>query len=264
MTILKIRNPFNAPVYHAETVTSTMDISRELAAAGKPHGTVIIADFQEAGRGRIRDRSWKMEEKEGLSFTLLLRFPRIKDIPGALTLRVGLAVSLAIEDFIPSLKDEVMVKWPNDIIINSKKAAGILCEANDGIVHIGIGINIAQKEFPVTLRQKATSIAIAAGMEIAPGERFCLLEKILVRLTELQTADGGDVWRSRLEQRLFKNGEQVVFVEGAAYGENQCGNAVSGRMTGIGPGGELLIIPNGETEVRSFISGELQLYIPVE
>jgi len=255
MTILKISNPFNAPVYHEETVTSTMDISRRLASDGEPHGTVITADFQEAGRGRIRDRNWRMEEKSGLPFTILLRYLRAEEIPSALTLRVGLAVSLAIEDFAPSMKGKVMVKWPNDIMIHSKKVSGILCEADGGTVHIGIGINFSQKEFPASIREKATSIALASGIDLTPVERFSLIEKILARLfDELEEVKLDDEkWKSRLERRLYKKDENVVFIEGAAGS----GREVKGRLAGITGSGELLIIPNGEIRPRSFITGEL-------
>ncbi|MDR0444657.1 MAG: biotin--[acetyl-CoA-carboxylase] ligase [Treponema sp.] len=249
MTKLEIHNPFNAPVYHEETVTSTMDVSRELAASGEPHGTVIAADFQEKGRGRIRDRKWEME-RGNLPFTILLHYPRIEEIPQALTLRAGLAAALAIEDFCPSLKNTVMIKWPNDLFIGSKKTAGILCEADGGNVHIGIGINFAQKLFPDHLREKATSIALAAGRDFSPCDRLRLLERVLVRLhAELETAG----WRERLQQRLYKNGEQVVFVEGAAGSKN----SITGCLAGIGEGGELLIVPDGEREERCFITGEL-------
>ena len=254
MTTLKIRNPFNAPVYYEETVTSTMDVSRQLAFAGEPHGVVITADFQESGRGRIRERTWEMERNTNLPLTVLLRYPRIEDIPAALTLRIGLAVCLAIEDFAPSVREKVTVKWPNDIMIGSKKAAGILCEADGGNVHTGIGINVAQKEFPAHLREKATSIALASCGNIAPDERFCLLEKILVRLYgELEAAESGEGWRKRLEQRLYKKGGQVVFIEGAAGSDK----TVRGTLAGIGHEGELLLVPDGETKARSFVTGEL-------
>jgi len=262
MTKLKVRSPFDAPVYHEETVTSTMDVSRSLSDSGEPHGTVITADFQEAGRGRGQDRSWQMNRFENLPFTVLLRYPRIEDIPSALTLRVGLAVSLAIEDFAPSLRGKVKVKWPNDIMIDvndtkieSKKAAGILCEAAGGTVHIGVGINVAQRELPVHLREKAISIALAADRDIAPEERFVLLEKILVRLfDELNAPQNITDWKARLEQRLYKKDEQVVFVEGEA----DSGREVSGRLAGIGDGGEVFILAEGEKQPRSFVTGELK------
>jgi BirA family transcriptional regulator, biotin operon repressor / biotin---[acetyl-CoA-carboxylase] ligase len=265
MTSLRIRNPFNAPVYYEETVSSTMDVSRNLAREnspcgtpyGAPHGTVILTDFQEAGRGRKQDRRWEMERGENLSFTILFRFSGIEDIPPAITLRAGLAVCLAIEDFAPCLQNSCLVKWPNDIMIKPirgegyKKAVGILCEADGGNVHLGIGINTAQKEFPSHLRDKATSIALAVDRDISQDERYALLEKILLCLyNELNAANN---WKPRLEQKLYKIDEQVLFIEGAA----DSGKEVKGRLAGITESGELLIVPNGETQARPFITGEL-------
>ena len=251
MTILGISNPFNAPVYHEETVTSTMEISRRLALDGEVHGTVITADFQEAGRGRVSGRQWHMDKKLNLPFTILLRYSRIEDIPRALTLRAGLAVSLAIEDFAPFLQGLVLVKWPNDIMINAKKAAGILCEAVTGDVFLGIGINAAQKEFPVNLRGKATSIALEVNNEL--DEIDVLLEKVLKWLYDELEDPAIENWKSRLEQRLYKKGEEVVFLDGAA----DSGKEIKGRLTGIGDSGELLIVPRREIQARSFITGEL-------
>jgi len=266
MTSLKLRNSFNAPVYYEETVSSTMDISRKLAREYAPHelpnGTVILADFQEAGRGRKQDRRWEMERGENLSFTILLRFSGIDAIPPALTLRSGLAVCLAIEDFAPCLQGSCLVKWPNDILIKSakgenyKKAVGILCEADGGNVHLGIGVNTAQKEFPSHLREKAVSIALAAERDISKEERFTLFEKILDRLfSELEAVRQAEAnnWKPRLEQKLYKKDEQVLFIEGAAGS----GKEVRGRLAGITDTGELLIVPDGETQARSFITGEL-------
>jgi BirA family biotin operon repressor/biotin-[acetyl-CoA-carboxylase] ligase len=261
MTVLKLRNPFNAPVYHEETVSSTMDVSRKLAREGAQYGTVILADFQESGRGRKQDRKWEMERGENLSFTIFLKFPGIEQIPSALTLKAGLAVCLAIEDFAPCLQDSCLVKWPNDILIKPvkgggyKKTAGILCEADGGNVHLGIGINTSQKEFPPHLREKAVSIALAAGKDISREERFTLLEKILSRLYGELDAENVNNWKPRIEQKLYKKNEHVLFIEGAA----DSGKEVKGRLTGITDNGELLIIPDGETQANSFITGELIL-----
>ena len=256
MTILKIHNPFNAPVYHEETTGSTMDISRQLAQKGSPHGTVIAADFQEKGRGRIKGRSWQMEREMSLPFTILLRFPKTDEIPAALSLRSGLAVSAAIEDFIPSLKGKVMIKWPNDIIIDSKKTAGILCEADGGTVHIGIGVNIAQKVFPEPLAEKAGSLSLAAGIDIKKEKRFSLLEKIISHLfSELETHQKTD-WKPRIEERLYKRNENVTFIEGEAGSRKK----VTGSLCGISESGELLIVACGETQPRSFITGELAFH----
>ena len=258
MNHLPVRNPFNAPVYHEETIGSTMDVSRILASQGEGHGTVIVADFQEAGRGRVHGRSWETEKGSSLLFTILLRYPGPQDIPPVLTLRTGLAVALAIEVFAPALAGRIMIKWPNDILISGKKAAGILAEADGGNVHIGIGVNVAQWKFPKHLRDKAASVGLASGGEIDSVDRFALLGMILARLyDEIEKADASGVdWKSRIEARLYKKGEQVNFSVGAA----DSGNTVSGTLAGIGEGGELLILPAGEITPRSFLTGELMLH----
>ncbi|GHU02355.1 biotin--[acetyl-CoA-carboxylase] ligase [Spirochaetia bacterium] len=271
MQQLPLENPFAAPVYHEETVSSTMDAARSLAAGGTLHGTVITTDFQEAGRGRLR-RPWLMEKGQNLMFTIILRYDDFSAIPPALTLKTGLAVSLAIEDFAPPLAGQVEVKWPNDVMIKSYKvqaaykAAGILTEAENGTVYIGIGVNLAQREFPGEIRHKARGI-FAALAEKAPGEdpgelvpagdpRFVLLEKILARLYgEIETG-AADAWRPRLEARLFRRGMAVRFADGAAGSDI----IVEGRLAGIGEEGGLLIQPAGETLPRTFINGELLVY----
>jgi len=259
MRQLPVSNPFNAPVYHEDTVDTTMEVSRALARDGAPHGTVIAADFQSAGRGRLKERAWNMEKGTNLAFTILLRFPGIEGIPQALTLRTGLAVSLAIEDFAPALAGSVFIKWPNDVLIGNKKAVGILAEADGGNVHIGIGVNVGQQQFPDFLRDKATSISIAAGREIAEGERYALLENILKRLHDgLAASDEADDWRERIEARLYQKGRYVNFAAGPA----DSSQIVTGTFSGLGPDGELLLLPDGEAKPLAFTTGELRLNLP--
>jgi len=259
--LLDIHNPFNAPVYHDETVSSTMEVSRLLAQNGAPHGTVITADFQEEGRGRTRGRRWEMEKGNALAFTILLRFTA--GIPAALTLRTGLAAALAIEDFAPTLAGKALIKWPNDILLPSPdggrpalKAAGILAEAENGSVHIGIGVNFSQKQMPAFLRDKATSISAAANVVYNDGDRHVLLEKILSRLHDEIEAGGASDWKERIEARLYKKGRQICFAKGAA----DSSDLVTGVLAGIGSEGELLVLPPGETKTQSFTAGELLFF----
>ena len=257
MRILALNNPFGAPIYHEETVASTMDSARILAAQNEVHGTIICADFQEAGKGRL-NRSWVMDRGKNLIFTILLRYGEFSSIVEALTLKAGLAVSLAVEDLYPALSGLVRVKWPNDIMIGSRKAAGILTEGDGKNVFIGVGVNIGQREFPEEYRGKAVSIvqALPEGSR-GPGEDsgFALLEKILSRLYE-EIEKPNEDWRERLLSRLYKNGENVCFAEGSA----DSGRLIEGTISGIGPGGELLIIPKGERKARALITGELKVY----
>ena len=264
MKTLHIKNPFGAPVYHEETVSSTMEIARVLAKKDEPHGAVICADFQEAGRGRLR-RLWVTERGKNLLFTILLRYEDASSIPDVLTLRTGLAVSLAIEDLFPSLQGLVQVKWPNDVMIRAGKAqaafkaAGILAEGDGKTVYIGVGVNVAQRDFPEICRSKAGSI-IQAFPDLPQSARFDLLEKILLRLYgEIEGPEApcsASTWRERLIQRLYKRGEQVSFVPGAADSDD----LVEGLLSGLGPGGELLIIPRGEKTEQAFVTGELKVY----
>jgi len=257
MKLLKLNNPFGAPIYHEETVSSTFDLARILAGQNEPHGTVITADFQEAGRGRL-NRPWVTERGKSLMFTIILRYTGASSMPVALTLRTGLAVSLAIEDLAPALAGgSVQIKWPNDVMINGRKAAGILTEADGKNVYIGVGVNVAQEKFSEQYRSKAGSI-IHSFPALSENARFDLLERILFRLyAEIgkQTAESR-AWRERLLMRLYKKGETVTFAEGAADSDD----LVEGILSGLGPGGELLIIPRGEEKERSFITGELRVY----
>jgi BirA family biotin operon repressor/biotin-[acetyl-CoA-carboxylase] ligase len=274
MKICGIANPFGAPVYYRETVSSTMDEARLLASRGKGYGTVIAAGFQEAGRGRGLNRRWDAGRGKSLLFTILLRYAGFDAVPAAITLRAGLAVSLAVEDFAPELKGRVLVKWPNDIMLletragadTASKAAGILAEsaADDSgcAVYIGVGVNLAQTEFPAAVRAGATSLLLArrslpagAGKAAAyTGEdRFRLLEKILARLYREIAGGRLPAWRGRLEERLYRRGERVRFFPGAAG----AGQQVEGVLSGIGGDGELLVTADGETESRAFITGEL-------
>ncbi|MDR0376987.1 MAG: biotin--[acetyl-CoA-carboxylase] ligase [Spirochaetaceae bacterium] len=256
MSFLTVSNPWNAPVYYYETVSSTMDAAYRLADQGEPHGTVAAADYQEAGRGRA-GRLWNAERGKNLFFTLILRYPDIAAFPRALTLRAGLAVSLAVEDFAPGLAGAVLVKWPNDVMIDARKVAGVLTEAKGGAVFLGIGINVAQIAFPGDISAKAGSILQAVrnrgGPDPAAG-RAVLLERILARLQE-ELASAGP-WRERLEERLYLKGRRVRFIAGGA----DSGRAVDGVLAGIGAGGELLLIPGGGAAPEAWVTGELQAY----
>jgi BirA family biotin operon repressor/biotin-[acetyl-CoA-carboxylase] ligase len=282
MQVLSVSNPFGAPVYRVETTSSTMDDSRRLAAEGAAHGTVVTADFQDAGRGRLSTRPWIGRPGENLYATILFRYPGFPAVPPALTLKTGLAVALAVEDFAPSLAGRVELKWPNDIMIypaggqTSGKAAGILTEGDGKTVFIGFGVNLLQTEFPGGLQNKAASIALAMSPAadspadvtapvpfLTPESRFTLLEKILARLfQELEgrgkNPDAGapESWASRLKQRLYMRGKPVRFFAGAAGS----GQAVEGLLSGIGKDGELLILPPGAQEPLAFFTGELDVY----
>jgi BirA family biotin operon repressor/biotin-[acetyl-CoA-carboxylase] ligase len=148
---------FGTPWRHYARTDSTNARARELAAAGAPHGTVVTASEQTAGRGR-QGRTWIAPPGKALLYSALLR--PLEERHVMLPLAVPLAVCEAAEALRPGL--ECGVKWPNDVLVEGRKLAGVLIEARprDGWAVIGVGLNlaIAPAEFPPELRETATSI----------------------------------------------------------------------------------------------------------
>jgi BirA family biotin operon repressor/biotin-[acetyl-CoA-carboxylase] ligase len=164
--------------------TSTNDALRSLADAGAPAGAIVIAESQTAGRGQA-GRTWTSPPGKSLLFSILLRNDTGPDgapDPSATPIRVGLALCNAIRR-VSGL--DVRIKWPNDIVHEGKKLAGILCEGASGaagaFVVAGIGVNIHQAEddWPSGLRAPATSLLLATGRNVS---RAALAGGIVKRL----------------------------------------------------------------------------------
>jgi BirA family biotin operon repressor/biotin-[acetyl-CoA-carboxylase] ligase len=179
------------PRVHHRLTDSTNARARELALAGAPHGTLVTADEQTAGRGRS-GRTWSANPGSGLLLSLLIR--DLSERHAMLPLAVAVAVCEAVPD-VPC-----QIKWPNDVWIDRRKLAGILIEGRpqEGWAVIGIGLNVATsaEEFPDELRDSATSL-LAAGVTI---DREALLEALLHRLSaglDAAYAQTLAAWRSR-------------------------------------------------------------------
>jgi BirA family biotin operon repressor/biotin-[acetyl-CoA-carboxylase] ligase len=143
---------------------STMTEAARLAAAGAPAYTVVIAGEQTAGIGRF-GRHWHSEPGAGLYMTWILR-PRLesRQLP-VVTLALGAALADAVEQT-SSLQPDL--RWPNDLLLNGRKCAGILVQLQEGALLSGIGVNIAHREFPAEIAHLATSLFLEAG-DRAPG-----------------------------------------------------------------------------------------------
>ena len=167
---------FGAPHRHFARTGSTNTRARELAAAGAPHGTVVTADEQTAGRGR-QGRTWTAPPGKALLYSAVLRplHPRHSVLP----LAVPLAVCEAAEALRPDIACQV--KWPNDVHLEGRKLAGILIEARpqDGWAVIGVGLNltIAPSDFPDDLRDKATSLFPSPSAPVRPSLRTRLARR---------------------------------------------------------------------------------------
>ncbi|MEH7245725.1 biotin--[acetyl-CoA-carboxylase] ligase [Neobacillus niacini] len=172
-------------LHYEETVDSTQKIAHRLAYDNAPEGTVIVAEEQVSGRGRM-DRKWHSPKYTGIWMSIILR-PNIP-LPKApqLTLLAAVAIVQAIEERTGLLPE---IKWPNDILLNGKKVTGILTELeaeadriNSIIIGIGINVNQTNEDFPNELKGIATSILIEKGEKVSRAD---LIKGIFVKLEKL-------------------------------------------------------------------------------
>ena len=191
---------------------STNTRAKTMAAAGAPHGYLVVADTQTAGRGRF-GRTFFSPASTGLYMSYVLR-PQIRPEKAVgITSIAAIAAARAIEE----LADvEVMIKWVNDLYIAGKKVGGILCEASMGIesrqlecVILGIGINTGRAEMPGELEDIATSIGNVTGKEIS---RSALIAGISNHLEELegQLLTGEYIGECRRRSNVIGNIIQVI------------------------------------------------------
>ena len=155
-------------IHYFDAVDSTMDIARDLARNQCPNFTVVIAGQQKKGRGRLK-RTW-LSSEGGLYFTIVVR----PELPSALSSRVIFAASMILTQTLRSLfKVDATVKWPNDILVDGKKLAGILSEMDaepDRVNFINIGIGINVNNDPMPYEPMATSLKNILGKEVGRKE----------------------------------------------------------------------------------------------
>ena len=182
-----VTNSFGKNVHYEESVDSTQKIAHRLANEDAPEGTVIIAEEQVLGRGRM-DRRWHSPKYTGVWMSVILR----PNIPPQKAPQLTLITAVAVVQAIEELTDLTpQIKWPNDILINGKKVTGILTELQadaDRItsIIIGIGINVNQQkeDYPEELHSIATSLAIESGKKL---QRADLVRILLSKLETLYT-----------------------------------------------------------------------------
>lgn len=165
-------------IFVYDCVNSTNDEAKKLAREGCPAGTVIVAEEQKNGKGRL-GRNWYSSAGTGLWFSIIIRPELTPNLAPFLTIVAALTVYNSLVDTIG--EDIVSLKWPNDVLVNDKKVCGILSELNAdlGMINyaiIGIGINVNQDEFPEEIKDKATSLKKEVGKEV---NRTLLLQNTL-------------------------------------------------------------------------------------
>ncbi|MEA2468497.1 MAG: BirA family transcriptional regulator [Thermoleophilaceae bacterium] len=226
-----------SPHVHHRVTDSTNARARELAAAGAPHGTIVTAAEQTAGRGR-QGRSWTAAPGDALLFSLLVRGVK----PGAALLPLAAAVAVC-ESLAPI---EAAIKWPNDVWIERRKVAGILLEGRpqEGWAVIGIGLNVRTREFPAELQDTATSLALVGAADPEPDAARVALVAALDRWIAAPAEEVLEAWRARDALR----GERVRW--GPGSGGTAAGITDSGSLIVDTDAGERVELDAGEVHLQ--------------
>jgi BirA family transcriptional regulator, biotin operon repressor / biotin---[acetyl-CoA-carboxylase] ligase len=202
-----------------ETLDSTMTVAARLAREGCEHGTAVVADEQTAGIGR-QGRSWHSEKGTGLYVSIVLRLgvPRLPQTVPVTMLALGLAAREAIAQTSGLAPD---LRWPNDVLIGGRKCAGMLAQLEGGALIAGIGINVAQANFPIEL--DATSLLMEGATVsredvlvalVEAVDEYCGKEPVEIR----RLFEGASSYARGLRVRVEQNG-----VEGVTQGLDASG-----------------------------------------
>ena len=242
-------------VHFAREIDSTNLWIKRLAKEGAPEGTLALAEFQSAGRGRL-GRSWEVPEGTSVMMSILLRPKFEPQYAPTLTLVMGMAVAKAVK----SLGFDVSIKWPNDVVVSHKKICGILTEmgVRDGKIDyavIGVGINVNIREFPEEMADKATSLYLESGRKFdrsqIPGLVMEAFEEYYEKFAATCDLSG---LKEKYESILANYNQPVRVLAKEPY---------EGVARGITDGGELLVektdgtivaVSAGEVSVRGLYS----------
>ncbi|EIJ78656.1 bifunctional BirA, biotin operon repressor/biotin--acetyl-CoA-carboxylase ligase [Bacillus methanolicus PB1] len=241
-------------IHYEESVDSTQKIAHRLSYDGAPEGTVVLAEEQLSGRGRM-DRKWYSPKYTGIWMSVILRPNILPTKAPQLTLLTAVAVVKAIEE-VTALSPKI--KWPNDILINGKKVTGILTELQaeaDRVktIIIGIGMNVNQKvnDFPENIRSIATSLSIEKGEYIS---RPAIIRAVLSNIEKfylLYLEKGFYPIKLLWESYAVSIGKKI-------FARTLSGN-ISGRALGITDDG-VLMIEDENGAVHHVFSADIDLF----
>ncbi len=238
-------------IIYYKTIQSTNTQANLLASQGAPHGTVVIAEKQTGGRGRV-GRIWDSPSAGNVYISLILR----PDIPLYLspqfTLAAGVGVARTVEE-VTRLKPEL--KWPNDLLFDKKKFSGILTELNSEtdrvnfiIVGIGINLNADLEDYPEYLRSEITTLKVATSKEY---NRNRFIQRLLDNLQSMFVAltEKGFTHVKRKWEEYFGMKDEIVIISSER-------EKLRGRAIGIDNSGAFLLrLENGS--IRRVLSGDV-------
>ncbi len=257
-------------IIYKDVTGSTNNDARDLAAEGAVHGTLVVADRQDNGRGS-RGRSWETPPGSNIAMSLIIRPTAPAERISMLTLVMGLSVAEGVELALAEVSDssfpkkegqeKVMIKWPNDVVIGGRKICGILTELHmnpDSTIRdvvIGVGINVNMTDFPEEIREIAGSLLTQTGRRV---DRSLVVARCMERFEDnygrYQKNYDLSLLKEQYEKRLINKGERVRILdpkegyEGTALGITDMGELR------VDAGGEIRVVGAGEVSVRGLYS----------
>jgi BirA family transcriptional regulator, biotin operon repressor / biotin---[acetyl-CoA-carboxylase] ligase len=240
-------------LYHFYSVDSTNAFALRLLGHGRsvPDGTLIVAESQTAGRGRL-GRSWHSEPESGLYLSIVLKPLIAPSLAPLFTLGCAVALHHAVER---NTGLEADIKWPNDLLIGGKKVAGILAEIQAEVdrIHylvIGVGLNVNHTAFPEDIRNRATSLRLASGHSQSRLEILLdFLEQLEGLIDRFHTGGPEAIVSEWTRHSSFASGRRVEIADGV--------RTVQGTTRGLNPFGALRV-ETGAGRVEEIYSGEVK------
>jgi BirA family biotin operon repressor/biotin-[acetyl-CoA-carboxylase] ligase len=226
-----VRQNWPHPVSYFATIDSTMLEASRLAIAGCEQGTVVIADEQTAGQGR-HGRRWHSEPNAGLYVSIVLRPSLLAGSLPVLTLALGLAAADAVAEATGIACD---LRWPNDVMAENKKVAGILVQLVDSAAIAGIGVNVNHAKFPPEIAAEASSIKMISGRAQSREQLLVGLLIAIDRFCGVLEGQGGRaaILRMFSERSSYARNKRVRVEQGAS--------TLEGTTAGLDPSGFLII-----------------------
>jgi BirA family transcriptional regulator, biotin operon repressor / biotin---[acetyl-CoA-carboxylase] ligase len=240
--------PLGGPIVHLDVTGSSNDHARRLAQAGAPAGTVVVAEQQTAGRGR-QGRTWIAPRGRALTLSIVLR-PQVEQL-AMLPLASAVAVCEACEQ---AAAVRCAIKWPNDVLADGKKLAGILIESRPqerwAVIGIGLNVDTPAQEFGAELDSIATSLRIAAGESVSRERVLDTLLDSLAKRVGSGKPESGDALLAAYRERDALIDRDVRWTSGS--------QTLEGRAAGIDEQGNLVVFTT-EGERCTLDAGEVHL-----
>ncbi|MDH4036760.1 MAG: biotin--[acetyl-CoA-carboxylase] ligase [Candidatus Krumholzibacteria bacterium] len=241
-------------VYFFPETESTNDVALELARAGEPEGTIVVADYQTRGRGR-RGHAWTSPPGRDVMCSVILRPQADARASLAVTLAIATAISVALSKL---LDTDLMVKWPNDVVGAAGKIAGILAEsaASAGrvdhvVVGMGINVNATPDDWPAEWRAAAASCRTLTGVV---WDRALVLADVLGTIEAYYDRfrrEGFAPLVSSYQARMTQMNRPVAFASG--------GGRVTGVVTGVAGDGALQVVLDSDASVVSLYNETVEV-----